>query len=73
MKKLKYFRSVMLIIGFIVTILVVTSSFSHTSNSVSTNTPAIKTTEITVAGNDANDVNFIVTAANINLEEVRLG
>ena len=73
MKKLKYFKSAMLLIGFVLTVLVVTSSCSDTAGPVIANTSAEKTAEKIGAGNDANDINFIVTATGINLEEIRLG
>jgi putative membrane protein len=73
MKNIKHLMSAMLHTGFILAVLIGTSSCGDTPGPVSSDTPAEKTGDIKGAGNDANDINFLVQATGINLEEIRLG
>jgi putative membrane protein len=73
MKKLKYFKSAMLLTGLILIVLIGTSSCGDTPASASAAAPIEKNAEIPGAGNDANDIYFLVQATGINLEEIRLG
>jgi len=73
MKSIKYFKSALLHTGFILAVLIGMSSCGDTPGPISTNSPADKTADAKGPGNDVNDINFLVQATGINLEEIRLG
>lgn len=73
MKNGKYYMSVLFYTGFIFAILVGTTSCGDTPGPVISNIPVEKNGDVIGAGNDANDISFLVHATGINLEEIRLG
>ena len=73
MDNIKYFKSLLLNTGIILAVLVGTSSCGDTRGPATAGTYAEKNADVRGAGNDANDINFLVQATGINLEEIRLG
>jgi len=73
MKKFKHLKSVLLHTGFILAVLIGTSSCGDTPGPANTNAAEEKATDVKGAGNDTNDINFVVKATGINLEEIKLG